>query len=90
MRNADDNLVDITDQLKPIDCKSDPQNHKCWYLDGTYPAFDITDCIKRNGISVGFTFNRTEYSRGVQLLGIDGFLFEPQDRDTLFGLACRK
>lgn len=87
--NADDNLVDITDQLKPIDCKSDPQNHKCWYLDGTYPAFDIADCIKRNGISVGFTFNRTEYSRGVQLLGIDGFLFEPQDRDTLFGLACR-
>ncbi len=85
----DDNLVDITDQLKPMNCKGIPQNQRCWYLDGTYPAFDTGACTKRNGISVGFTFNKTEYSREVQLLGIDGFLFAPQVREQLFDLACR-
>jgi hypothetical protein len=88
--NGDDNILDITDQLKQIDCPRTPKNQKCWYLEGTFPAFDTKTCIiRRNGISVGFTFNLTEYSSEVSLLGIDGFLFEPQQREQFFGLACR-
>jgi len=89
--NSDENAVDITDQLKEIDCPNLPQNQKCWYLDGNFSAFDV-DCggIRRNGISLGFTFNMTEYSREVTLLGIDGFLFESQNREQFFSLACPK
>ena len=90
--NGDENgFADITNQLKRIDCPNIPttQNQKCWYLDGTFPAFDTNTCIRRNYISMGFTFNLTEYSREVSLLGIDGFLFEAQDREEFVGLFCR-
>lgn len=76
--NSENEWIDISDQLKQIDCPRSPQNHKCWYLDGNFPAFYTTTdgFIGRNGLSLGFTFNLTEYSNETSLLGVDGYLFE--------------
>ena len=76
--NSENEWIDVSDELKQIDCPSSPQNHKCWHLEGNYSAFDTTtgDFIGRNGISLGFTFNLTEYSNEASLLGVDGYLFE--------------
>jgi hypothetical protein len=71
------------------------QPAKCWYLDDYYSAFNTStieteSCAHRNTISLGFYFNISEYDPNVMLIGVDGYLFQPNESNAVVSKLCQQ
>ena len=84
-------VVDVASQFKKVECPSTPLQAGCWYLDGDFSAFQFSSpntCSHRNSITIGLSFNGTQYSSDVMLVGVDGYLFLSGKSDQIINSAC--
>lgn len=84
-------VVDVSSHFKKVECPSTRLEAGCWYLDGDFSAFQFSSpntCSHRNSLTIGLSFNWTQYSSDVMLVGVDGYLFRSGKSDQIINSAC--